>query len=324
MKQLNILILNFLMVFTAFSQVVTTNPSIITSDYTGEIEVIFDATKGAGGLKGFTGDVYAHTGVITSASTNDSDWKHAPEWLDNAAKYKLTSIGSNKWKLLITPNMQSYYSLSSNEVVRKLAFVFRNKDASKEGKDTGNKDIFVTVNEPGLNVSFISPTTNQTVNLGGSLTFKMESNLSAKLELLVDDLIVNTLSNVTVLNATYQFATVSDFLVVAKATSGTNTACDTLRVCVPKNVETANRPDGIKDGITYNSNTSVTLVMRAPNKTRVNMIGDFSDWSQMNKYQMKKDGNYWHYTFTNLTPGKLYKYQYLVDDTLAVSDAYTE
>lgn len=324
MKRLSILFLNLMVGLAAFSQVVTTNPSIITSDYTGVVEVIFDATKGAGGLQGFTGDVYAHTGVITSASTSDSDWKHAPTWPDNAAKYKLTSMGSNKWKLLITPNMQSYYNLSSGEVVRKLAFVFRNNDGTKEGKDTGDKDIFVTVNEPGLNVNFTLPTSNQTVNRGNSLTFRVVSNIAAKLELLINNQVVSSLPNALILNESYQFANYNDYLVVARATSGSNIAYDTLRVCVPKNVETASRPAGVKDGINYNSNTSVTLVMRAPNKTRVNVIGDFSDWSQMNEYQMKKDGDYWHYTFTDLTPGKLYKFQYLVDNTLTVSDAYTE
>lgn len=324
MRKIITLLIAINLLFTAKTQVVTTNPSIITSDYTGVIEVTFDATKGTGGLSGFTGDVYAHTGVITDESVSDSNWKHAPEWGDNSAKYKITSMGNNKWKLLITPNMQTYYSLTSNEVVRKLAFVFRSADKTKEGKDTGGKDIFVTVNEAGLNVGFTLPTSNQTVNRNGSLTFRMESNLSAKLELLVNNQVIRTLSNTTVLNENYQFTNFADYLVVARATSGSNIAYDTLRVCVPKNVETASRPTGVKDGINYNSSSSVTLVMYAPNKTRINVIGDFSDWAQMNEYQMKKDGDYWHYTFTDLTPGKLYKYQYLVDNTLAVSDAYTE
>lgn len=71
-----------------------------------EVTIIFDATKGTAGLKGFTGDVYAHTGVILSTGTS---WQYAPTWGDNSAKYKLTSLGNDKWQLKITPNIREYY-----------------------------------------------------------------------------------------------------------------------------------------------------------------------------------------------------------------------
>lgn len=146
MKKTFLLVLGIAMSVLVSAQLIVTNPSILTSDYTGVIEIIFDASLGNAGLKDYTGtDVYAHTGVITSASTSDSDWKHAPAWKDNSSKYLLSKLGNNKWKLLITPNMAGYYSLSTGELVRKLAFVFRNGTATREGKDTNGKDIFVPV-----------------------------------------------------------------------------------------------------------------------------------------------------------------------------------
>ena len=39
--------------------------------------------------------------------------------------------------------MATYYGLKPGEVVEKLAFVFRNGLKTKEGKDTGGKDIFL-------------------------------------------------------------------------------------------------------------------------------------------------------------------------------------
>src|SRR3989339_1165450 len=124
------LLLLCLSIFTllAGAQIIVTNPAFVTKDYTGQIEIVYDATKGTAGLKDYAGadGVYAHTGVITTASATDKDWKHAPTWGDNAAKYKMTSLGSNKWKLIITPNIAGYYGLTTGEVVTKLAFVFRN------------------------------------------------------------------------------------------------------------------------------------------------------------------------------------------------------
>ena len=54
---------------------VTTVPTIVEPGYTGQITITFDPTKGTGGMVGAT-KCYAHTGLITSASSSDSDWKN--------------------------------------------------------------------------------------------------------------------------------------------------------------------------------------------------------------------------------------------------------
>ena len=46
------------------AQVVTSTPTLPIAEDSNSI--IFYSDRGSGGLKGFTGDVYAHTGVITS------------------------------------------------------------------------------------------------------------------------------------------------------------------------------------------------------------------------------------------------------------------
>ena len=331
MKKLVLLFLVGMVTVTLSSQIIVTNPAIITRDYTGEIEVIYDASLGTTGLKDYTGTdgVYAHAGVITTASTNDTDWKHAPTWGDNAAKYKLTSLGNNKWKLMITPNMSTYYSLNAGEVVTKLAFVFRNgtpdKDGNyKEGKDTGGTDIFVTIYNSGLNVAFASPTTNQTVAAGTSIAFSVISSLTANLGLKINSNTVASANLTKTLSHTHTFSTPDDYMVIASATLAGVSVYDTLLVNVPSPVVNEARPAGAKNGINYNSNTSVTLVLHAPNKSNVFLIGEFNDWTKLNAYQLKKDGEYWWITLNNLIPGKMYAYQYLVDNTIKVSDPYTE
>src|SRR5665647_1901599 len=124
-KYITILLLLFISI-GSWAQIVATTPQLVTQD-SGVIDVIFDASLGNGGLKDYAGtDVYAHTGVITNLSSSNSDWKHAPVWLDNSAKYKLISLGNNKWKFSITPSISVFYSLTTGEKVTKLAFVFRN------------------------------------------------------------------------------------------------------------------------------------------------------------------------------------------------------
>ncbi len=316
--------------FAVSAQIIVTNPAFVTRDYAGVIEVVYDASLGQTALKDYTGadGIYAHTGVITTASLTDTDWKHAPTWGDNAAKYKLTSLGNNKWKLMITPDMAAYYGLTSGEIVTKLAFVFRNGTPTgtiyKEGKDTGGKDIFVPVYEAGLNVAFSSPTSNQSVAVGASVNFSVVSSITADLSLQVDETTVKTASAATTLTHTQTFSTAKDYVVIASATTGGITVYDTILVNVPSPVTNEARPAGVKNGINYNNNTSVTLVLHAPNKSNVFLIGDMNDWSKLNAYQLKKDGEYWWITLNDLTPGRLYGFQYLVDGTIRVSDPYTE
>lgn len=325
MKKSILATLILLLTTLSWAQITTTNPVFITKDYTGEIEIIYDATLGTAGLKNYAGtDVYAHAGVITSASTSNSDWKHAPTWLDNSAKYKLTSLGNNKWKLLITPGMVGYYNLSAGETVKKLAFVFRNGTGSLQGKDTGGADIFVNVYDAGLNVAFSSPTANQSVSVGTTVNFTVSSSLAANLDLSLNGSSVKTATAATTLAYSHTFSTTGDYTFISSATLNGATVYDTLKVCVPEAVTNQARPVGTVAGINYIDNTSATLVLHAPNKSNVFVIGEFNDWSQLNSYQLKKDGEYWWITLTGLTPGKMYAYQYLVDGSLKISDPYTE
>lgn len=104
-----------------------------------EITVYFNATRGDQGLKDFTGDVYAHTGVLTAESTSNSDWKHDSKWLDNDVKYKFTRSATdpNLYSWTITPSV--FYNLYSGESIKSLCFVMRDK----EGKKANNADIFI-------------------------------------------------------------------------------------------------------------------------------------------------------------------------------------
>lgn len=310
----------------SWSQIITSTPQFITQSAGGPIDIVYDATLGTAGLKNLaaTDTVFAHTGVITTLSATGSDWKHAPTWLDNSKKYKLVSLGNNKWKLSITPDMTTYYGLLPGEVVTKIAFVFRNKTGTLQGKDTGGADIFVNVFQAGLNVAFTNPLSNQSVTAGTTMNIQIGSSITSNLSLLINGTRVQTASAVTTLSYSYTFATADDYTLIAQASLSGVIVADTIQVCVPAPVTDQARPAGLKDGINYIDNTSATLVMYAPGKNNVFVLGDFNNWSQLNAYQMKRDGNYWWITLSGLTPGQLYGFQYLVDGTLKVSDPYTE
>ncbi|MEG0947744.1 MAG: alpha-amylase family glycosyl hydrolase [Bacteroidales bacterium] len=325
-RQTLTLLLLFLYSFLGIAQV-TTSPAFIQQDYSGETIIYFDATQGNKGMVGAT-SCYAHTGVITNESKNDSDWKHAPEWKDNSAKYKLEKTGTDTWKLVI-PNLRTYYELNENEVIKKLAFVFRDATASKEGKGEGDQDIFVTLHEPGLQVAFTKPTGNYALTIGSSLDISFMASAPADLTLRINDNVVKQLTGVQTLSYTHTFNSAGDFRLKATASLNGTTSEAEILVAVVENVVNEPRPAGLADGIHYSDDqTSATLILHAPGKLSVFAIGEFSDWAQQNKYQMKRDGDYWWVTIDGLTPGAEYGFQYLVNSigssAIRIADPYSE
>ena len=124
---------------------VTPTPDPIPKGYTGAVTIVFDATKGNGGMIGAT-KCYAHTGLITAASTSDTDWKNVIGSWRGATQPQLTSLGNNKWQLDI-PNIFTFYGVPETTDIKKLAFVFHDgPGGNKEGK-AASGDIFVVLGE---------------------------------------------------------------------------------------------------------------------------------------------------------------------------------
>lgn len=93
------------------------------------------------------------------------------------------------------------------------------------------------------------------------------------------------------------------------------------------------RPAGIVNGIYYGADgTSVTLCTYAASKAaaakHVFLLGDMTDWKLDNKYQLYQDGNYFWINVTGLTPGKEYRFQYVVERAdgkhVQISDLFSE
>ena len=94
-------------------------------------------------------------------------------------------------------------------------------------------------------------------------------------------------------------------------------------------------PSGLHDGINYNSDGSVTLVLRdLDNKGKCHeycyVTGEFSNWQRSNDCSMKRDdaAGCWWYTMTNVDSDKEYMFQYYVVDkdgsSFRIHDPYTE
>ena len=295
MRRLYSLFICLLAVVAMQAQIVTTTPAFPTEN--DEVTIIFDATKGTAGLKGFTGDVYAHTGVITDKSKDGDDWKHAPTWGDNSVKYKMTSLGNDKWQLKITPNIREYYSVEQGENVKQLAFVFRSADKSKEGKETGGKNIYVDIHAAGLTVRFDKPAEKENILIGTPFTIEASASAASDLKLYVNADEIATATNTTTISQPYTFSTAGSYTLKVEATANGKTESATQEVTVLNGTSTSETmPKGVRPGINYVSDTEVTLVLQVPGKKYVYVVGDFNDWTPKADYQLKQDGEYFWIT----------------------------
>lgn len=323
-------LLSFLFLgISSYGQLITVTPAL-PNDLDG-VEIIFDASLGSGGLKDYSGDVYAHTGVITNLSTGSGDWKHVKaDWGVNIPACKLTSLGNNKWKLVISPSIREYYAIPANEQIQKLAFVFRSGvqvgGSWLEGKTETNGDIFYDVYSASINVLFTNP--DQTLvfkDLNESFQVSVSSLLADSTFLYADgQLLTSTTGNT--LNYTITPAEYGRVMLTAVAKNSTALVSDTCYYYVRGAVNVASLPANIKDGINYTSPTSATLCLFAPFKQYVFAIGDFNNWLPDEDYYMNQtpDGKRYWVEINNLVPGKEYIYQYLVDGSIYIGDPYCE
>ncbi|MBN2746955.1 MAG: T9SS type A sorting domain-containing protein [Bacteroidales bacterium] len=315
--------------YSAVSQVIYTNPVFpIISD---SVTIFFDASQGSGGLSSYSGDVYAHTGLITELSSSTSDWKYVKtNWGQNTPETKLTKIGSTLYKLTISPNITSYYGVPTSEKVLKLAFVFRSSAAVNgsylEGKNQDGSDIFVDVFESGLALQINKPYSGYSfVNQGDKIPVKLESINADSIFLFQNGVLIRADSG-NFLTDTLTAPAAGKFWVKGVAKNATDQVADSFFYMIHNAPDTVAIPAGIVEGINYLSDSQVVLCLFAPYHDYIYLIGDFNNWEPDPAFNMNitPDNKYFWIQVNNLIPQKEYIFQYLVDGEIAVGDPYAE
>jgi glycosidase len=323
------------------AQLLNWSPSFI-QESSSAITITADATKGNQGLNNYTPttDVYVHIGVITTLSTSASDWKYVPAfcvWGTTNASAQCTPSGANQWTFTINGGLRTFFGITNtSEKILKIAILFRNGAGSKKLANADGGDMYIPVYDNGLYARIDNPLRqpNYTLspetiskNVSDNISITANASQASTLKIFFNGTQVNTASSVTTLTANSTITATGTQQIIAEANNGTTTSRDTINFLVSGGTNVAALPAGVKDGINYESgDTSITLVLYAPNKNKVSVIGDFNNWTETLASQMNKtpDGNRFWVRITGLTPGVEYAYQYYIDNTLKVADYYTE
>jgi hypothetical protein len=145
MKKINLLLIATLYLsIGTFAQLVSIVPEDAQTD--SFVTITYDASEGNSHLMGYTGNVYAYTGVITNESYGDWDWKHVRnDWGGVNPNTLMTPVGNDLYE--ISFNIQDFYEVSPDEVVLKLAFLFHNDDYTLIGRTVDGGDIMIEINK---------------------------------------------------------------------------------------------------------------------------------------------------------------------------------
>ncbi|MBS1743974.1 MAG: T9SS type A sorting domain-containing protein [Bacteroidetes bacterium] len=325
----------------SFSQLLSWTPNF-AQESTTPFVITVDATKGNQGLMNYatTTDVYVHIGVITNLSSSSSDWKYSKfTWGSTTAAANCTSLGGNKWSFTITGGLRTFFGISNgSETIKKIAILFRNGSGSQVQRNASGADMYIPVYTTALATRFTVPLMQPTYIpqpetitkvVGNTVAMTGVSNNTAQLKLYFNGSVIQTVPSGTTISATPTITASGNQVLVVEAFDGTTTKRDTIQFFVAGSVVTSPLPAGVRDGINYDATpTGATLVLYAPGKTRVGVIGDLpgSNWVEQSTYQMYKtpDGNRWWIHLTGLTAGTEYSFQYIVDGTLKIADPYAE
>lgn len=316
-----------------FAQYVITTPTFPKD--TGSISIIVDVSKGNKALLNYASPdkIYIHTGVILG--NNPSPWDSVPfAWGTANAAAKLSPLGNNRYRFTI-PDIRALYKVPANTPIRQIAFLLRDEAGNVVQRNADGTDMYIQLYGNGLASKFLDPAFDPYFtpkapsiqkSVGDRIQLAYASNKNATLRLYLNGTLLQE-TNGTVVTDSLLISAPGSQEIIGWASDGTTTRSDTLRFFVAAPVVTAPLPAGVRDGINYQGgDTSVVLVLYAPGKGRVSVIGDFNNYVETSAYQMNvtPDGKRFWLRISGLQPGKEYLFQYLVNSNLRIAEPYAE
>jgi len=274
---------------------------------TSTVNITVNCNLGNQGLLGAGGaGVYAYMGLITSASTSSSDWQHVPAacvWGTANPAVAATYLGNNQYSIAIA-NIRSYFGVPAGEVIYKVAILFWGNSGAIAQRNADGSDMFVPVYSTSLAGFFTLPPFQPTYTpipqpisdtVGNTLPVKFMTNMAASIHLYVNGVLVANATAADSLQFPVLITTPGNQQIIATATAGPTSIADTFNFFVGGATVIAPIPAGAQEGINYlPGDTSVVLVLNAPLKHKIVVVGDFNNWTQESAYQMNEtpDSNF--------------------------------
>ncbi|MCM1428576.1 MAG: alpha-amylase family glycosyl hydrolase [Clostridium sp.] len=332
---MKIKLLTLILMLSAFLGVhaqLSTDPLIVQED-TQNLTVYFRANQGNKALANLPAStpIYAHTGVLTTSSKSDSDWKYAPEWTANSPKYLCEYVSENLYKIYIG-DIRTFYGITNPaETVKKLAFLFRTADGSKVGRAADGSDMFITLSDSGLQVAIETDLDGTLVTPStAKVHFRIGSTEPARLSLGINGVEVGYKENATLFEIDYTFTERGSYNCYGNASIGDVTKSQKITLSYAEESKPVPYPGGgtPKMGVHRNADGTVTFCLAAPEKSSVLLVGSWKDYEVTDELLMNytdvDDIRYFWINVPGLDETSQYIYYYLIDGITKVGDPYAK
>ena len=344
MKNYSIALLLSILSLTLQAQIVSLSPTGAGAE--DSLVLTFDATQGNGELTGES-KVYIHHGVVISGP-NGTDWNYViGNWGQDDGVGEMAPVPgeTDKWQITMAPSVRDYFGVPANENIFRISCVFRSADGNKKGTIApgsygwgtvaANQDIYIdlnssnyiSLNNPTAAYNFLAPGEQLEISATASATAN-----TFKIWLDEGSGYVEYASVTSATSISYMYSPTATSNLGIKITANVNGENLELErstnVVVTQPSTVAALPAGLQAGINYDDtdDTKATLVIEAPGKDYVFVVGDFTNWEVQDSYQMNvtPDGELFWLEIDNLTAMQPYVFQYWMDEDVKVGDPYAD
>ncbi|MFM1878581.1 MAG: hypothetical protein RLZZ241_1447 [Bacteroidota bacterium] len=261
-------------------------------------------------------DVYIWAWYFSSPGASATDSPTNGTWQNSNEAQKMTANSDGSFSFTFTPA-----TLFNTAGIDRMGLLVKAKDGTGDKK---TQDFVTDVG--GYQVTLTSPATTVSIlNPGENLEISAVASEASDFTLLLNGTIIDSQNN----SVGYQFSYIptgpSSFEL--QATNGTEQKSILFQAYTLPQVEEAPLPTGLLDGSNVDPTdpSRVTLVLYAPGKEFVHVIGDFNNWLVSDPFLMKHDSakdRFW-IELTGLTPQYNHLYQYLVEYNIPIADPYS-
>lgn len=255
--------------------------------------------------------------------TNGNQMGDAPTngtWDNSNEAQKFTNNGNGTYSYTLTPT-----TFFNDTGIGQIGMLAKAKDGTGDKK---TQDHLVNVGTFQLTLN--SPSQENTiVSSGSSLAVNATASTAANFRLFANGSVVATQNNTTAFSSSQVITQDTFFELEATSVDSGQVIVKSFNVILTPNPQLLPVPSGMKDGINHTpgSNT-MTLVLYAPGKDFVHLVGNFhdNDWRLSNQYLLNKDvsqNRFW-ITLNNLNEtNRDLLFQYVVDASVKVADPYS-
>jgi glycosidase len=296
--------------------VFNTNPQFF--DATDEITLTVSGVNPS--LWGVT-DIYLWAWYFDTNLNPAGDSPTNGSWTNSNEAQKFTNNGNGTFSFTFTPSV-----LFQDTNIGRIGVLAKAKNGTGDKKtqdhliDVGSFQLII--NNPAQY--------NTIVNSGTNLNINASTSASANFKLFANGTQVATQNNTTTFNNNQVINQDTFFELEATRVSNGQVVTQSFNVILTPNPQNLPVPAGMKDGINFDPNNPsiVTLVLFAPGKNFVHLIGNFhtNDWMLSNTYLLNKDAsqNRFWITLNNLDQGNQnLLFQYVVDAEIRIADPYS-